>query len=53
MRVQPYVTPKIQLTDQRTERVDVRVLPVLFRVVPQHGTRLFPGQIVDVYIAAR
>ncbi|OUL95642.1 HlyD family secretion protein [Paraburkholderia hospita] len=52
MRVQPYVTPKIQLTDQRTERVDVRVLPVLFRVVPQHGTRLFPGQIVDVYIAA-
>ncbi|MEI6002838.1 biotin/lipoyl-binding protein [Paraburkholderia bengalensis] len=53
MRVQPYVTPKIQLTDQRTERVDVRVLPVLFRVVPQNGTHLFPGQIVDVYISAR
>ncbi|WP_233853620.1 HlyD family secretion protein [Paraburkholderia sp. HD33-4] len=53
MRVQPYVTPKIQLTDQRTERVDVRVLPVLFRVVPQAGMRLFPGQIVDVYIAAK
>ncbi|WP_373683012.1 HlyD family secretion protein [Paraburkholderia sp. UYCP14C] len=53
MRVQPYVTPKIQLTDQRTERVDVRVLPVLFRVVPQAGTRLYPGQIVDVYIAAK
>ncbi len=53
MRVQPYVTPKIQLTDQRTERVDVRVLPVLFRVVPRDGMRLFPGQIVDVYIAAK
>jgi HlyD family secretion protein len=53
MRVQPYVTPKIQLTDQRTERVDVRVLPVLFRVMPQAGMRLFPGQIVDVYIAAK
>lgn len=52
MRVQPYVTPKIQLTDQRTERVDVRVLPVLFRVELQQGARLFPGQIVDVYIAA-
>jgi HlyD family secretion protein len=53
MRVQPYVTPKIQLTDQRTERVDVRVLPVLFRVVPQAGMLLYPGQIVDVYIAAK
>ncbi|MFC0397339.1 HlyD family secretion protein [Paraburkholderia rhizosphaerae] len=52
MRIQPYVTPKIQLSDQRTERVDVRVLPVIFRVVPQPGLRLYPGQIVDVYIAA-
>jgi HlyD family secretion protein len=52
MRIQPYVTPKIQLSDQRTERVDVRVLPVIFRVVPQPGMRLYPGQIVDVYIAA-
>jgi HlyD family secretion protein len=52
MRIQPYVTPKIQLSDQRTERVDVRVLPVIFRVVPQQGLRLYPGQIVDVYIAA-
>lgn len=52
-RVQPYVTPKIQLSDQRTERVDVRVLPVIFRVVPRKDVRLFPGQIVDVYIAGK
>ncbi|KGD54856.1 hlyD secretion family protein [Burkholderia pseudomallei] len=52
VRVQPYVTPKIQLSDQRAERVDVRVLPVIFRVVPRKDLRLFPGQIVDVYIAS-
>lgn len=52
-RIQPYVTPKIELSDQRTERVDLRVLPVIFRVEPKAGLRLYPGQIVDVYIAAR
>ncbi|WP_277184183.1 HlyD family secretion protein [Caballeronia sp. BR00000012568055] len=52
MRVQPYVSPKIQLSDQRTERVDVRVLPVIFRIAQPDGVRLYPGQMVDVYIAA-
>jgi HlyD family secretion protein len=52
-RIQPYVTPKIELSDQRNERVDLRVLPVIFRVEPKPGLRLYPGQIVDVYIAAR
>lgn len=53
VRVQPYVTPKIELSDQRTERVDVRVLPVIFRIVPNKDVRLFPGQIVDVYVAGK
>lgn len=53
IRVQPYVTPKIELSNQRTERVDVRVLPVIFRIVTGPNMRLFPGQIVDVYVAAR
>jgi HlyD family secretion protein len=52
MRIQPYVSPKLELSDQRTERVDVRVLPVIFRVALPKGTRLYPGQLVDVYIAA-
>ncbi|MGG1947008.1 biotin/lipoyl-binding protein [Trinickia sp. NRRL B-1857] len=50
-RIQPYVSPKIQLSDQRTERVDVRVLPMIFRIAQLHGTRLYPGQLVDVYIS--
>jgi HlyD family secretion protein len=53
VRVQPYVTPKIQLSDQRQERVDLRVLPVIFRFVPPPGTRIYPGQLVDVYIGRR
>lgn len=52
-RIQPYVTPKIELSDQRTERVDLRVLPVIFRIEPKAGLHVYPGQIVDVYIAAR
>ena len=51
VRVQPYVSPKIELSDQRAERVDVRVLPVIFRFTPPKGVQVYPGQLVDVYIA--
>lgn len=51
-RLQPYVSPKIQLSNQRTERVDVRVLPVLFRFERPKDIQLYPGQLVDVYIRA-
>ena len=50
VRVQPYVSPKIELSNQRTERVDVRVLPVLFRFAKTKNVTLYPGQLVDVYI---
>jgi HlyD family secretion protein len=51
-RLQPYVGPKIELSNARTERVDVRVLPVIFSVDVPHDVKLYPGQLVDVYIAA-
>jgi HlyD family secretion protein len=50
VREQPYVTPKIELSNQRTERVDVRVLPVIFRFAKPKDITLYPGQLVDVYI---
>lgn len=50
VRTVPYVSPKIELSNQRTERVDVRVLPVLFRFSPPAGLTPFPGQLVDVFI---
>jgi HlyD family secretion protein len=52
-QVQPYVVPKIELSDQRQERVDVRVLPVIFRFDSKPSLKLYPGQQVDVYIEER
>ena len=51
VRVQPYVTPKIELSDQRLERVDVRVLPVIFKITKPSNANLYPGELVDVYIS--
>ncbi len=50
VRVQPYVSPKIELSNQRQEKVDVRVLPVIFRFTPVPGADVYPGELVDVYI---
>ncbi len=52
-RIQPYVTPKIELSDARQERVDLRVLPVIFRFERPKGLNLYPGQLVDVYVASK
>ncbi len=50
VRMQPFVSPKIELSNQRTERVDVRVLPVIFRIEKSENTYLYPGELVDVFI---
>jgi len=52
VRVQPLVSPKIQLSNQRTERVDVRVLPIIFRFKKPADIKIYPGQLVDVYVRA-
>lgn len=53
VRVQPYISPKIQLSNQRTERVDVRVLPIIFRFETPKDVNLYPGQLVDVYVGEK
>jgi len=50
IRMQPIVSPKIELSDQRQERVDVRVLPIIFRLEKPTELNVYPGQLVDVYI---
>lgn len=50
VRMQPVVSPKIELSDQRLEQVDVRVLPIIFRVEVPKDLNLYPGQLVDIYI---
>lgn len=53
VRVQPYVSPKIQLSNQRQEKVDLRVLPVVFRFEKKDLPRVYPGQLVDVFIGQK
>ncbi len=51
VRVEPQIVPKRSLTNSASERVDVRVLQVIFRLPPT--TRLRVGQQVDGFIPAR
>jgi HlyD family secretion protein len=52
VRVQPYVSPKIELSNERQEQVDLRVLPVIFRFEKKDAP-VYPGQLVDVYIGSQ
>jgi len=53
VRIQPYISPKIELSDERQERVDLRVLPLIFRFDNPRGLNLYPGQLVDVYVGGK
>jgi multidrug efflux pump subunit AcrA (membrane-fusion protein) len=51
VRVEPFVVPKKSLTGDNTERVDTRVLQVIYRV--EHDEpELFVGMQVDVFLNA-
>jgi HlyD family secretion protein len=50
VRIQPRTIPKIQLSNQRQESVDVRVLPIIFKFKKPQSEKVYPGQLVDVYI---
>lgn len=58
VRVEPFVVPKKSLTGDNSERVDTRVLQVIYDCSPDRdgpagkGSRLFVGQQVDVFIEA-
>ena len=50
-RIEPFVIPKISLTGASTERVDTRVLQVIYSLKrPANGMPLYVGQQVDVFI---
>ena len=49
VRFEPFVIPKKSLTGDSTERVDTRVLQVIYRV-ERDGLPLFVGQQLDVFI---
>lgn len=49
VRFEPYVIPKRSLTGESTERVDTRVLQVIYSF-DKNDLPIFVGQLVDVYI---
>jgi HlyD family secretion protein len=53
LSIQPYTIPNIELSDQRNERVDVRVLPIIFQFNRPTDISIFPGQLVDVYLKGK
>lgn len=52
VRVEPYIIPKISLTGASTERVDTRVLQVIFSLERPAESPVYVGQQVDVMIEA-
>lgn len=52
VRFEPYIVPKRSLTGDSTERVDTRVLQVLYRFADNNPS-VYVGQQMDVFIEAR
>jgi HlyD family secretion protein len=52
VRAEPQVVPKRSLTNSANERVDVRVLQLIY-ALPSEGHNMFVGQQVDAFIPAR
>ena len=52
VRVEPYIVPKKSLTGDNTERIDTRVLQVIYKmkVQPDSGHPVYVGQQLDVFI---
>ena len=49
VRIEPYVVPKKSLTGQSAERVDTRVLQIIYRF-GRNDLRVYAGQQMDVFI---
>lgn len=53
VRIEPFVIPKVSLTGSSTERVDTRVLQVIYSFSRPKEQPLYVGQQVDVFIKKR
>ena len=51
VRIEPYIIPKQAFTGDSKERVDTRVLQVIYKILDSN-LPIYPGQIMDVYIQA-
>jgi len=53
VRIDPFVIPKQSLTGASNERVDTRVLQVIYRLKIPEGKSLYVGQQVDVFLGEK
>lgn len=51
VRFEPYIIPKRSLTGESTERVDTRVLQIIYRVSGE-SPNAYVGQLLDVFVEA-
>jgi HlyD family secretion protein len=52
VRIEPYIVPKKSLTGESSERVDTRVLQIIYRFDPPAGASIYVGQQMDVFLDA-
>ena len=50
VRIEPSIVPKTSLTGAATERVDTRVLQVIYKLPARHGRPIYVGQQLDLFI---
>jgi len=50
VRIEPFVIPKVSLTGSSVERVDTRVLQVIYRIPPAERDAVYVGQQIDLYL---
>ena len=54
VRLEPFVVPKVSLTGINVERVDTRVMQIIYAIDPNQqlvrANKILVGQIVDVFI---
>ncbi len=53
VRIEPFGRPKGDLSGVTTERVDTRVIDVVFEIEGTPGVALYTGQAIDVFIEAK
>jgi HlyD family secretion protein len=52
VRIEPYIVPKKSLTGESSERVDTRVLQIIFRFEQNATQSIYVGQQMDVFLDA-
>ncbi|MEQ1851745.1 MAG: HlyD family efflux transporter periplasmic adaptor subunit, partial [Chthoniobacteraceae bacterium] len=52
VRIEPYILPKKSLTGESSERVDTRVLQIIYRFERPKGVGIYAGQQMDVFLDA-